>query len=161
MIIITKYSQEEKDGKKYIRSEEVSLCPICHSVLKVIGSRERTAIEADGNKQIFVIRRLRCKDCGHVHHELPDLLVPFKRHCAETIEQVVSGGEPVSPLGKPTIRRIRNWWTEVSQYFLNILRTLEARHGVKLSASLKTSEIVRAVVNSHFWIHTRSVRMSE
>lgn len=163
VVAITKYRQEQKDGKIYIRSEEVSTCPICHSTLNVIGSRERKSIGTDGEQQVFIIRRLRCTDegCRSIHHELPDIFVPYKRHCTETIEQAISGGERASTLEQSTVRKIRNWWESVSQYFHNILRALEARYGVNFSEVIKTSEIVRAVVNSNLWIHTRSVRMTE
>lgn len=38
-----------------------------------------------------MIRRFRCEGCGHIHHELPDFLLPYKRHTATTFEKVYSG----------------------------------------------------------------------
>lgn len=157
MVIITKYRQTKKAGKVYIHSEETSACPICCSGLQVIGSRNRKAIGSDGQWQIYVIRRLRCTVCGHIHHELPDLLVPYKRHCAGTIEQVVLGDEPPGILKPPTIQRIRTWWRIVSPYFRGITLALEAKFEIYFPEQIKPSEIVRAVVNQHFWTHTRSV----
>lgn len=48
-------------------------------------------IDSGGTPLSMIIRRLRCGQCGKVHHELPDVVVPYKRHCAETIEKVIEG----------------------------------------------------------------------
>ena len=59
--------------------------------MKVIGSRKRKYINGIGEKIILAIRRLRCSHCAKVHHELPDILIPYKRYGSESIEVVVSG----------------------------------------------------------------------
>lgn len=46
--------------------------------------------QADGDSRTLLIRRLRCGDCGRVHHELPDIVVPYKRYDSETIEEILS-----------------------------------------------------------------------
>ena len=38
-----------------------------------------------------MIRRFRCEGCGHIHHELPDMLLPYKQHTASTLERVYLG----------------------------------------------------------------------
>jgi len=48
-------------------------------------------IDSGGTPMTMIIWRLRCEQCGKVHHELPDVVVPYKRHCAETIEKVIEG----------------------------------------------------------------------
>lgn len=160
MIIITDYSQDKKDGKTFIHSKESSHCPICGSKLKVIGSRKRMTIGTDGIQQTYVIRRLRCVECGQIHHELPDTLVPYKRHCAETIEDAISEKEPQDTAGNVTMKRLRNWWSNMSFYFYNVIASLEAKYDVNFPTPIKPREIVRAVVNTHLWSHTRSVRLS-
>jgi hypothetical protein len=65
------------------------VCPVYGEILFVIGVRKRKLINAEIDKQTLVIRRLRCKECRVIHHELPDIVVPYKRHCAETIERIV------------------------------------------------------------------------
>ncbi|WP_177213477.1 DUF6431 domain-containing protein [Proteiniclasticum ruminis] len=59
---------------------EKSVCPICMGELEIIGSRRRYSIEATGSRQTLVVRRMRCPNnvCRKIHHELPDILVPYK-----------------------------------------------------------------------------------
>ncbi len=45
----------------------------------------------NGKKKCLLIRRLKCSCCGHLHNELPDILVPHKHYEAEVIENVVDG----------------------------------------------------------------------
>jgi len=157
MVNITKYRQEKKGGKIYIRSEESPVCPICLSNLKVIGSRDRKATDVDGEQQTYVIRRLRCKKCGHVHHELPDLLIPYKRHCAETFERALAGKGAADTLNYSLVKRIMGWWKTMFHYFRSVTTALEETCGINFSKPLKLKEIVRAIVNQHLWVHTRSV----
>ena len=72
-----------------MRGNESAICPICGEVLSVRGRRERKIIDSGGEKVKLVIRRLRCERCKRIHHELPDCIVPYKRHCSETIEAVI------------------------------------------------------------------------
>ncbi|WP_423218583.1 DUF6431 domain-containing protein [Syntrophothermus lipocalidus] len=58
----------------FVRSEEQVFCPCCKGRLKVIGSRERKYVNAQGQKICLVIRRMRCADCKRIHHELPYLV---------------------------------------------------------------------------------------
>ena len=55
----------------------------------MIGSRKRAFISSVGERIVLIIRRLKCKACGRVHHELPDILVPYKRYSSESIEAVI------------------------------------------------------------------------
>ena len=89
MVIIVQYREEsEEDGVIHIISEEEIACPICVGILKVIGSRGRGQNDSAGNKITLIIRRLRCQSCRKIHHELPDRVIPYKRHCAETVEKI-------------------------------------------------------------------------
>ena len=166
MISISHYRQVHLNGKIYIHSEEMSVCPVCSSMLQVIGSKHRKVIDQSGNKQTYVIRRLRCKKCKTIHHELPDLMVPYKRHCLQTIEQVVSSdsGMPtssdISNTSYHTVRRIRQWWSTVFAYFMGIMASLQFKFGCAPTATSRPRNIIRAVVNTHNWVHTRSVMMS-
>jgi len=164
MIIITQYRQEEKNGKIYIRTEESSVCPLCASEIQVIGSRNRKVIGTDGKQQIIVIRRLKCVKCKKIHHELPDLLVPYKRHCTQTIEQTVSGTQDskekhTGVFHQTTGQRIKKWWNYVVERFSHLSRSLESKYGVYFYQAAP-KEIVRAIANSHSWVQTRSAYMS-
>jgi hypothetical protein len=156
MLIITEYRQENRDGKIYIKSDEKSICPVCSSDLKVIGSRNRKAI-VKGNQQIYVIRRLQCKECKHIHHELPDILVPYKRHSLEGIEEAIEikGNEKGSKIQQSTRWKIKEWWEHVKKQFGYIKKSLEMKYDVRIG-ELTRSQIVRAIVNSHSWVQTRT-----
>jgi hypothetical protein len=111
-------------------------------------------------KEHLLIRRLRCKEqkCRKIHHELPDILVPYKRHCAETIEKIITGQEDSVYTGEETISKIKKWWAVMLPYFTMVLLSLNAKFGTLFDPGATLKEIVRAVANSHLWSHTRSVR---
>jgi len=145
----------------HIHSKEASVCPICGGHLHVIGSKPRKVIESSGEVKILIIRRLRCRECGKIHHELPDILIPYKRHCAETIEKIISAGKTAEvPCEESTIRKISAWWTALLPYFINVINSLSAKLQITFSSTMTPREIIRAVVNAHFWIHTRSACLS-
>ena len=143
--------------------------------------RLRKLIDGQGNKVSFLIRRLRCIKCGRYHHELPDCMVPYKRHCAETIEKIIARdgreagdictnndkktldaiGTPTEPDNVPcddkTIRRIRLWWRTVLPYFLNVLKSLSIKYEIPYNPVPAFKKIVRAIVNSGSWIFASSL----
>jgi hypothetical protein len=158
MIIISEYQLEKIETNRYrVDSFEISICPVCGDVVIVIGTRERGYIDGSGEKQTLIIRRLRCKGCRLIHHELPDIIVPYKRHCTKTIEMIVTGEDDAVPCEDNTIRRIKWWFASSSLYFENILASLREKYGAVFSLKPALKEIVRAVVNAHLWPHTRSV----
>ena len=126
----------------------------------ILHPRDRDVIDTDGSKKTLIINRLRCttEGCRKIHHELPaGYIVPYKRHCAETIEKVINGEVTKAVENEQrTIDRIKVWWSDVSSYFLNVLKSLTEKTGQVFDDPPKTSEIVRAAANSHNWIFTRS-----
>ncbi|MCL2589167.1 MAG: DUF6431 domain-containing protein [Oscillospiraceae bacterium] len=156
MVIITQYRMKKKHGTYFIRSEESSICPVCSVLLLVIGSRKRGVIGSDGWKLTLVLRRLRCQDCRTIHHELPDTVVPYKRHCAEIIEKVIAGDIESVCCEERTIRRLRAWWAVCLLYFENVLASLREKYGTVFSVCPAPREIIRAVANANLWVHTRS-----
>ena len=101
MVMISDYEMIKKGRKTYIRSNEKLTCPLCEGELKPIGSRRRKVKMPDSQeKHCLVIRRLRCQNanCWTIHHELPDILVPFKRYGRETIEKIINTDEAADPL---------------------------------------------------------------
>ena len=157
MIIITQYWEEcDEEGKIHIRSEEDSVCPICCGELKVIGIRERSLTNSAGDKEILVIRRLRCQKCRKIHHELPDRVIPYKRHCAETIENIISGKDMDVCCDFAVEKRIRAWWAAMCLYFESVMTSLRIKYGAVFSENPTPREIVRAIVNANLWAHTRS-----
>ena len=158
MISISKYRLEERsDGSYRVYSYEIIICPICGGTVIVIGTRKRGCIDSDGGTLTLIVRRLRCKGCHAIHHELPDIIVPYKRHCSETLETIVTGTDGAVPCENNTIRRIREWWAASVLYFKSILASLFEKYGEAFSPDPALKEVVRAVVNANLWIHTRSV----
>ena len=159
MIMITSYGRrKDETGKTYILSYETHVCPVCSHTLVVIGTRDRKYINDDGITQILVIRRLRCKDCRVIHHELPDILIPYKRHCASTVEKIVDGNDNVC-CDDRVIHRIRAWWEACRLYFEGVLASLQEKYAIMFSPRPAPKEIIRAVVNANLWIHTRSASL--
>lgn len=165
----------------FVRSGEQNPCPCCSGPLKVIGSRRRKYINDTGDTIVLVIRRLRCGHCGKLHHELPDLLVPYKRYGNESIEAVVTGKSALTVAAdESTIWRWRNWFLELLDYLLGCLKSIAIRYGresVEKDSHLPKStlqkiwhhvgdapgwlaRIVRPVANSNLWVHTRSAFLS-
>ncbi|MDR1439038.1 MAG: DUF6431 domain-containing protein [Clostridiales bacterium] len=147
-------------------------CPCCGGGLGVIGSRMRGYVDEAGNKCAVSIRRLRCKDCGRIHHELPDFLVPYRRHCAETVERIVDGDAGGTSCECSTLRRIGRWFGERAGHFLGCLESAAVRLGIAIvggtAPKLRRARdslggrrgwlgrLVRVAANTNLWPHTRS-----
>ena len=159
--MISKYGKRiDEKGRTHILCYEYHVCPVCGHMLLVIGIRERKYIDGSGITRILVIRRLRCKNCRVIHHELPDILVPYKRHCAETVEGVVNNKAESTCCDNRTAIRIKAWWEACRLYFENVLASLSEKYGAVFPRRPAPREIVRAVVNANLWIHTRSAYLS-
>lgn len=145
----------------------------------VIGTKNRKAIDHSGQGKIYNIRRLRCTNCRAIHHELPDLLVPYKRYEAECIENVLSNPSTHTvPADNSTLSRWHSWLQEFVDYWVGCLTSIMIRTNqgnIPLNFSSESSgtalqrlgrlagdangwltRIVRPIVNINFWIHTRS-----
>ena len=180
MIILAKYSlihDKDNSTKCFVKSEEESICSVCGSPeLKVIGSRKRKALQGDGEALILVIRRLRCMNCRRIHHELPDMLVPYKRYCGAVIEVILDDSATEVCCENSTIARIKSWFGGVSEYIAGCLTAIAAR--LDLEKALRSgpaclrikalvgeatgwlARTVRTMVNTNNWVHTRSAFMS-
>ena len=133
---------------------------MCGGAFEVMGSRKRKVINSDESKWTLVIRRLRCKKCRRLHHELPDMVMPYKRHCAQTIEKIVSGEALAIYCEESTIRKIKAWWANCRLYFAGVMASLQEKLGIEFSERPTPREVVRAVANAHLWEHTRSAFLS-
>jgi hypothetical protein len=164
----------------FVRSAEQHICPICEDDLYTIGSRKRFGRKPTGAQFTYVIRRLRCKGCERIHHELPDLLVPYKRYESACLESVVSERQ-VSDVAadESSLYRWRVWFEKCWQYWVNCLSTIASRTGnpvealsVPPSSALQwigryvgqdvgwLAKVVRPIVNSQLWVHTRFAFLS-
>lgn len=109
-------------------------------------------IDSAGQSVKLVIRRLRCDKCRRIHHELPDCVVPYKRHCSETIEKIISGSTVDIPCERRVIKRIKAWWSSVFSYFMSVLASLTEKYNIGFNDPPAFCETVRAAVNSNNWI---------
>ena len=163
----------------FVWSEEVLPCPCCHGHLVVIGSRRRGYIQSSGEKALLVIRRLRCEVCRKIHHELPNILVPYKRYDAASIEETVSQPKPAVAADESTLLRLRQWFAAWSTYAVGCLAAVAHRFHLPVQESSTPSQsplqiigrfvgdadgwlarAVRPIANTHLWIHTRSACLS-
>ena len=165
----------------FVRSAEQHICPVCENDLFVIGSRRRIGRKPTGERVTYIIRRLRCKGCERIHHELPELFVPYKRYESACIETVLSNGQ-VSDVAadESTLYRWRGWFEKCWRYWVNCLAVMAAQIGnpverlsePSLSALQRIGHyvgqefgwlvrVVRPIVHSQLWVHTRSAFLSE
>ena len=166
----------------FVRCTELIPCPCCGSALRVIGTRKRKSKATGEETRILIVRRLRCKGCSKIHHELPDCLVPYKRYASLSIEQVLSETQSPPDLAadEVTLYRFKKWFHGTLPYFIGCLRSIAIRLGqdpVKELSVLSQSvhqkighyvgnepgwlaRIVRPIVNTNLWVHTRSAFLS-
>jgi len=179
MIMTPDYSLVARTAFLFVISNVTNDCPICNAELFARGWRPRVLIDGEGEKIILMPRRLMCSKCKRIHHELPDCIVPYKRHCAGTIEAIVDGKpeetlclvacsascSALHPGEEGTARRVAKWWRIMLPYLLNIFKSLSGKYKIRYRTMPVFTELVRAVVNSNNWtfpnlICTRSACMS-
>ena len=160
----------------FVRSLEPFFCPCCHSTQgKVIGSRNRKVLEIDetsGDLQdkVLRIRRLQCRSCLKIHHELPAILVPYKRYAAAIIEAVLE--EVDVAVETSTIQRLRVWFEGITCHLMGVLHTINRDDTMEKTPVTGTAlqrlrkyvgnapgwlrRVVQNVVKRNAWVQTRS-----
>lgn len=132
-------------------------------------------MEYHGDKKPLVIRRCKCEACNKIHHELPDIVVPYKRYTADAIEKILASNAVLEEYGceTSTVLRIRTWFFMLVARFQKALESLmaffaydqEVRRTIRgimpLQKHVGCSDgwlkiLVRLLVNSNRWIQTRS-----
>ncbi|HEX2927486.1 MAG TPA: DUF6431 domain-containing protein [Ruminiclostridium sp.] len=163
----------------FVRGRDQVVCPCCGCVLKIIGSRLRKYINGAGEVITLNIRRLRCRKCGRVHHELPDILVPYKRYDSSSIESALTDTVKTAVSAEQsTFYRWKIWYDSLITHFLCCLRFIYNKIGIGYSESKLITEknskelkriryferdspgwlslFVCPLVNSNLYVHTRS-----
>ncbi|MDD2504019.1 MAG: DUF6431 domain-containing protein [Clostridia bacterium] len=162
---------------------EPFLCPCCRDIkVEIIGSRARKYLNEDASQVTLVIRRLRCLGCNKIHHELPNILVPYKRYKSECIEAVIveDSNTPVTvACDESTLHRWKYWFKSLSEYFAGCLQSIAIQIGKETEETSKPksvlhriwqyvgdapgwlARIVQPLVNSNLWVHTRSAFLSD
>jgi hypothetical protein len=144
MVETSSYSVKNNhlNGRQKLITEEVFCCPDCNRKMIRCGTKDRTYIDADGEKNIIILLRVKCKECRKTHVVLPDFLIPKRRHCRETIERIIDIPQvlvPVIDLNNPptismpavemsTIYRVKKWFSSKAQYFSLALTAIIKRN---------------------------------
>lgn len=133
MIIISQYKlKRNSESEFFVKSSETSFCPVCGGALCSRDRRRRKVILKDGRCIVLFIRRLRCKNCGKIHAELPNLVQPFKHYASSVIQKVLNGHSEDCCAEDSTIRR---WLHE----FENRRSHMDAALSALLTAFLRKS----------------------
>lgn len=137
----------------------------------MIGSRRRVLFRQDGSKDRLIIRRLQCRECHRISHELPDMIVPYKRYesdaIADALEKTGSSGNNCCPAEHSTMHRWKLWFFLLHDYFEGVVRALMELMNIKafvrtplyplsLQSDGWLKVLVRNLVNSGRWRQTRS-----
>ena len=104
----------------FVESSAISYCPVCGEPLSYRDSCVRIMRLEGGMKRRFLIRRLKCSNCGRLHRELPDCLVPYKHYASEVISGVLDGivtPEDDDSADYPCEMTMRRWhcWLEANR----------------------------------------------
>jgi hypothetical protein len=94
--------------------------------------------------------------CKKIHHELPYILIPYKRHCADTIEKVIDGRAHEANVEESTGRKIMSWWQAIYAYLINVLNALSIKYQATYKKDIAPRKIILAAVNVTMYPHTRS-----
>lgn len=176
MLIVHNFKLDFNTSTKIYKviSKEISICPVCGEVLCLYGCRTRIMINEEGEQSYLEIQRLYCETCHRIHHELPSILIPYKRYTQKAIQEVIDGylqdtQDTITVVAdEKTIYNWISWFFTLSTYFQNCLTTIEERltvtHLTKSllpfqrndKPSIWLAELVRSIVNSNLWLSTRS-----
>lgn len=137
----------------------------------MIGSRKRVLFRQDGSRDRLVIRRLQCCECHRISHELPDIIVPYKRYesdaVADALGETVSPENDCCPAEHSTIQRWKLWFFLLRDHIEGAVRALMELMSIKAFVRLPLCPLslqsdgwlkvlVRNLVNSGRWRQTRS-----
>lgn len=106
MLIVKRYREEVRpDGLRVIYNLDCPVCPDCGGFLTGYDHRRRSVMDGSGNRSVYLLRRLYCRECGKLHLEIPAAMKPQKHYNAQLIEETISGSVDYCPADNSTIRR--------------------------------------------------------
>jgi hypothetical protein len=144
-----------KENVWYVWVDEEIVCSVCDcATLIKKGWRKRKLILIDEGEWVLKVRRVRCKECNRIHHILPDILVPYKRHCLETVEKIVQGNQEETFCGESDINRIKSWWRKMLLHIATLETAIKSLLPNPLESRL--CKAVRVLANAHHWPGTRT-----
>lgn len=106
MLIVKRYREKERaDGTRVIYNLDRPRCPVCGGYLHGYDRRRRVVLDDMGRSVAYLLRRLWCAQCRHLHLEAPDSIQPQKHYAALLIAGTISGAVNSCPADDSTIRR--------------------------------------------------------
>ena len=156
MIIVKTYHTEFNSLRNayYVWADESLVCSCCgcENLIKK-GWRRRGTINHLESSKVLLVRRVKCKGCGKIHHVLPDTIVPYKHYDAEAIEMIIRGKANETFCNESEINRIKSWWVRMKLYVLDKAETVSET--VQTTLNTKLATIIRTLANAHLWPRTR------
>jgi len=153
MVILRCYLLEQIDKDAFsVKSREAVRCPYCKGNFVVIGRRKRVIYRKDGSKIYLMIRRLRCIVCNKISHELPDMIVPYKRYEVSAIEQALSSPYSDCCCENSTLYHWKLWFSFLCAYLTTFLSSL---YPPNCQSPNWLQTLVCTLVNSGQWYSTR------
>lgn len=71
--------------------EDVDRCSTCGEAIKYYDSVLRVVKRKGGSKEWIPVKRYKCYNCGKIHRQLPDDILPYKQYDADIIRGVLEG----------------------------------------------------------------------
>ena len=129
MLMICNYEEIPKGRTLFfILSLETHCCPFCGGKLNVKDYRKRKWRTIYGKTITYLLRRMRCCNCGKLHTELPDKLLPYKRYEADAVEALISGKGAACVASMRTKKRWLHWFESLWKLFLLMfIRSMKAK----------------------------------
>jgi hypothetical protein len=153
MISVSSFELEYNKVKKYfaIRSFEVSICPLCEGELEYRDSIFRNVKNMMSEARRFLLRRLRCRICGKLHRELPDIIQPYKHYESDVIQSVIDDSEDAEKCGadNSTIRRWKSEFAEAIPVLEQRLASIYARATEEAVPLEMTTRIIDGIKSKH------------
>lgn len=110
-------------------------------------------INQDGSADWYRLRRLKCKDCGKLHTELPDFMIPFKHYGADVIEAELDETRNDCPADDSTISRWKSTFVAASTNINGLLSSFWiAIHHKPYPLMNQTSLLETARQNTPGWL---------
>jgi len=156
MISVKAYHMEYNDEKKvrYVWVDEQIVCPACDcTILIKKGWRKRKLITITDEVLVLMVRRVRCKDCNKIHHVLPDIIVPYKRHDLKTIKKIIQGNQDETFCEDCEINRIKSWWRKLLIYMSMLEASIKSQ--IPIPPESRLPRAVRILANENLWPGTR------
>ena len=132
MKIIHNYSLDDKTYPGYflIISTVEHICSGCQCPMKCKDRRERIGRTFDGERSVYLIRRMYCADCHIMHKELPDFLIKYKHFEVQIIEDTIDGNisaeDGFDAPSEMTMNRWRIWFASIYAVIDSILYAIRA-----------------------------------